>query len=76
MAPFYVEQEAPAPPGGLPRPGKIVANLRNEHLQYALTWFGLAVVLLVGSAFGRSIRAASAPAGTPRSRPESYLRFL
>ena len=28
------------------------------------------------SAFGRSIRAASAPAGTPRSRPESYLRFL
>jgi len=50
VAPFYVEQEGPAPPGGLPRPGKIVANLRNEHLQYALTWFGLALVLLV--AFG------------------------
>lgn len=50
VAPFYVEQEGPAPPGGLPRPGKIVANLRNEHLQYAFTWFGLAVVLLV--AFG------------------------
>ena len=28
------------------------------------------------SAFGRSIRAASAPAGTPRSGPEGYLRFL
>jgi surfeit locus 1 family protein len=47
VAPFYVEQEGPVPPGGLPRPGKIVANLRNEHLQYALTWFGLALVLLV-----------------------------
>ena len=35
------------PPGGLPRPGKIVVNLRNEHLQYALTWFGLALVLAV-----------------------------
>jgi surfeit locus 1 family protein len=50
VAPFYVEQEGPVPPGGLPRPGKTVANLRNEHLQYALTWFGLALVLLV--AFG------------------------
>jgi surfeit locus 1 family protein len=50
VAPFYVEQEGSIPPGGLPRPGKIVANLRNEHLQYAFTWFGLAVVLLV--AFG------------------------
>ena len=46
VAPFYVEQESPVPPGGLPRPGKIVANLRNEHLQYALTWFGLAFVLV------------------------------
>jgi surfeit locus 1 family protein len=46
-AAFYVEQEGPMPPGGLPRPGKIVANLRNEHLQYALTWFGLALVLVI-----------------------------
>jgi surfeit locus 1 family protein len=50
VAPFYVEQEGPAPPGGLPQPGRIVANLRNEHLQYALTWFGLALVLLVAFA--------------------------
>jgi surfeit locus 1 family protein len=51
VAPFYVEQESPVPPGGLPRPGKIVANLRNEHLQYALTWFGLALVLAVAFGF-------------------------
>ena len=31
-APFYVEQEAPAPPGGLPQPGKLVVNLPNQHL--------------------------------------------
>jgi surfeit locus 1 family protein len=45
VAPFYVEQETPAPPGGLPQPGKLVVNLPDNHLQYALTWFGLAAVL-------------------------------
>jgi surfeit locus 1 family protein len=45
VAPFYVEQEAPAPPGGLPQPGKLVVSLPDNHLQYALTWFGLAAVL-------------------------------
>jgi surfeit locus 1 family protein len=47
VAPFFVDQEAPVPSGGLPRPGPLNINLRNDHLQYALTWFGLAVVLLV-----------------------------
>jgi surfeit locus 1 family protein len=45
VAPFYIEQEAPMPPGGLPSPGKIVVNLPNNHLQYAITWFGLALAL-------------------------------
>ena len=45
VAPFYVEQEAPVPPGGLPQPGKLVVSLPDNHLQYALTWFGLAAVL-------------------------------
>lgn len=45
LAPFYVEQESPAPPGGLPQPGKLVVSLPDNHLQYALTWFGLAAVL-------------------------------
>lgn len=46
VAPFYVEQEEPAPPGGLPQPGKLVVRLPNNHLQYALTWFGLALALV------------------------------
>jgi surfeit locus 1 family protein len=47
VAPFYVEQEAPLPPGGLPKPGRIAPNLPNNHLQYALTWYGLALVLVI-----------------------------
>jgi surfeit locus 1 family protein len=47
VAPFYVEQEAPVPPGGLPHPATLKVNLRNDHLQYAITWFGLAAVLVV-----------------------------
>jgi surfeit locus 1 family protein len=44
-APFYIDQESPVPPGGLPLPGKIVVTLPDDHLQYALTWFGLALAL-------------------------------
>jgi surfeit locus 1 family protein len=47
VAPFYVEQEAPLPPGGLPQPGRLVVDLPNNHLQYAVTWYGLALVLAV-----------------------------
>ena len=47
MAPFYIEQEAPVPPGGLPHPAPLNVHLRNEHLQYAITWYGLAAVLAV-----------------------------
>ena len=44
VAPFYIEQEAPEPPGGVPHPAKLNVKLRNEHLQYAVTWYGLAAV--------------------------------
>ena len=44
-APFYIDQEAPVPPGGLPLPGKLEVRLSNNHLQYTVTWFGLALAL-------------------------------
>lgn len=47
VAPFYVEQESPVPPSGWPQPGKIVVNLPNNHMQYVVTWYGLALVLVV-----------------------------
>jgi surfeit locus 1 family protein len=43
VAPFYVDQESPVPAGGLPLPGKVVVNLPDNHLQYAITWFALAL---------------------------------
>jgi surfeit locus 1 family protein len=46
VAPFYVELESPDPLGGLPRPGRLHPNLPNNHLGYALTWLGLAAVLV------------------------------
>jgi surfeit locus 1 family protein len=45
VAPFYVELESPIPPGGLPLPGALQVALPNNHLQYALTWFALALAL-------------------------------
>jgi surfeit locus 1 family protein len=47
VAPFYVDLESPQPPGGLPRSGALRVDLRNTHLQYALTWYGLALVVVV-----------------------------
>jgi surfeit locus 1 family protein len=46
VAPFYIDQEAPIPTSGLPRPASLRVNLRNDHLGYALTWFGLAATLI------------------------------
>ena len=47
VASFFVEQESPVPPGGLPHPGKLVVALPDNHLQYAITWYGLAAALAV-----------------------------
>lgn len=45
-APFYIDQEGPVPAGGLPLPGKLEVHLPDNHLQYAITWFGLALALV------------------------------
>jgi surfeit locus 1 family protein len=44
-APFYIDQEAPMPEAGWPKPGKLAIALPDNHLQYAITWFGLALAL-------------------------------
>jgi surfeit locus 1 family protein len=46
VAPFFIEQEAPGTPGGVPQVGPVRPNVPNNHLQYAITWYGLALVLL------------------------------
>jgi surfeit locus 1 family protein len=42
-----VEADATPVPGGWPKGGQTVIALRNDHLQYALTWFLLAAALVV-----------------------------
>lgn len=46
---FFVDADATPNPGGLPVGGITILEQPNNHLQYALTWFGLAAVLLVVS---------------------------
>lgn len=50
VAPFYVDLESPQPASGTPKPGRLHVQLKDNHLQYAITWFGLALV--VSAAFG------------------------
>lgn len=47
LVPFFVEAEPMAVPGGWPRGGVTRLELPNRHLEYAVTWYGLAVVLVV-----------------------------
>jgi surfeit locus 1 family protein len=46
VAPFYIEQESPPAPGGLPQVGVLKPSFPNNHLGYAFTWYGLAAVLV------------------------------
>jgi cytochrome oxidase assembly protein ShyY1 len=50
VAPFYIDLEAPAPASGLPKPGPLEVHLRDEHLQYAITWLGLALAVAIAFA--------------------------
>ena len=45
VAPFIVDADATPIAGGWPRGGTTERDLTNNHLNYALTWFGLAVGL-------------------------------
>jgi surfeit locus 1 family protein len=47
VAPFYLEADATPNPGGWPKGGVTPLALPNDHLQYAITWFSLAVVAIV-----------------------------
>lgn len=47
VLPFFVDAFAePANPGGWPKGGVTRLDIPNRHLEYALTWFGLAGTLL------------------------------
>ena len=45
VLPFVVDAGDAANPGGLPVGGTTLIDLPNNHLQYAVTWYGLALAL-------------------------------
>jgi cytochrome oxidase assembly protein ShyY1 len=55
VAPFYIDLEQPVPANGIPKPGPLDVHLKDDHMQYAITWFTLAGAVVI--AFGVWLRA-------------------
>jgi cytochrome oxidase assembly protein ShyY1 len=66
VAPFYIDLEQPVPANGIPKPGPLEVHLKDDHLQYAITWFALAGAVVI--AFG--IRWRGQGRGTPVRKRE------
>lgn len=45
VAPFFIDADRTPNPGGYPLGGLTVVKFPNNHLIYALTWFGLALMI-------------------------------
>lgn len=46
VAPLLIDADTTPVPGGLPKGGETKLEFPNRHLEYALTWYGLAATLL------------------------------
>lgn len=51
LVPFFIDADATPNPGGLPAGAVTQIDLPNSHLQYAITWYGLALALTLVSGF-------------------------
>ena len=47
VVPFFVDADDAPNPGGLPVGGVTRISFPNDHLQYAITWYGLAATLAI-----------------------------
>lgn len=58
LLPFFVDAAAGPVAGGYPVGGVTIVDVPNNHLQYAATWYGLALVLaaMMGASLVRSWR--------------------
>lgn len=45
IVPFFIDANNAQNPGGIPMGGVTIVALTNNHLQYAVTWYGLAAAL-------------------------------
>jgi cytochrome oxidase assembly protein ShyY1 len=46
------------PANAIPKPGPLEIHLKDDHMQYAITWFGLAAAVVI--AFGAWIKGQRA----------------
>ncbi|MBI1172893.1 SURF1 family protein [bacterium] len=58
VAPYFLDAAAGPDATALPVGGLTVVRFRNAHLAYALTWFGLALLLAVSGGYALSRRAS------------------
>jgi cytochrome oxidase assembly protein ShyY1 len=67
VAPFYIDLETPAPASGIPNPGALQVHLKDDHMQYAITWFTLAGALAIAFAvwFRAQRRVSPSASKTP-----------
>jgi surfeit locus 1 family protein len=70
VAPFFLAAERSNVPGGWPEGGQTRIELPNDHLQYALTWFALAlcIVVLYAVYLRNWFRESRSVAGKPPGR--------
>lgn len=63
VVPFFVDADDGPNPGGWPAGGVTLIDLPNNHLQYAVTWYGLAAALagVVAVFVVRTRRSRAAP---------------
>ncbi|MBB3134694.1 surfeit locus 1 family protein [Rhizobium pisi] len=47
VAPFFIDADAAPNPGALPVGGLTIIHFPNNHLVYAITWYGLAAMVLI-----------------------------
>lgn len=71
VAPFFIDADATPNSGGLPIGGLTVVSFRNNHLSYAITWFALALGVLIAATLvvRYEIRTRRASADNSRAQP-------
>ena len=67
ILPFFIDAGPGRAPGGWPVGGTTNVTLPNDHLQYAVTWYGLAAVLIVMTILLVRGRFARGTAERPRA---------
>jgi surfeit locus 1 family protein len=70
LLPFFVDAGPARNPGGLPVGSVTIVDLPNSHLEYAITWYGLAIALagVLGVWLWRRREPRAGPAIEPQTR--------